>query len=59
MVTYLNGLKQEESIGLIIDDCTFESRQTDIIDYAFATQCAFINLKGIGRGERVCKVERF
>lgn len=59
MIQYVNYLKEEEQIGLIIDDCSYESRQADIIDFAFATQCAFVNIRGIGRPERSIKVERF
>lgn len=46
-------------MGLVIDDCSFESKQADIIDLAFATQCSYVNLKGICRPERTVKVERF
>jgi len=59
MAAYLSYLKEEEQIRLVIDDCAFESRQGDIIDFAFATRCAYINLKGIARPERTAKVERF
>lgn len=59
MIGYLQFLKEEESIGLVIDDCSFESRQTNIVDFAFATQCSYLNLKGICKAERTAKVERF
>lgn len=58
-ITYLNFLKEDERIGLVIDDCSFESRQASIVDFAFATQCAYLNLRGICKPERAAKVERF
>lgn len=59
MVQYVSLLKEDEYIGLVIDDCAFESKQTDLIDFAFATQCLAVNIKGICRPERAAKVERF
>lgn len=59
MIQYTNYQKEEERVGLVIDDFTYESRQSDIIDFAFATQCDYVNLKGIFRPERTAKVERF
>lgn len=35
-----------------------ESMQTDIVDWVFANQVGFLNLQGIGRAERACKVDR-
>ena len=40
------------------DDCTFDSRQGEIVDFAFANALHFLNLKGLGKPERSCKVDR-
>ena len=52
-------LKEEEKFSLIIDDCTFDSRQGEIVDLCFATGVSYLNLKGIGKPEKAAKVDRF
>jgi enolase len=59
LVQYVLYLKEEERLALVIDDFANESRQSDIIDFAFATQCAYVNMKGICKPEKTAKVERF
>ena len=59
LVNYQMFLKEEEKFGLIIDDCTFDTRQGEIVDLCFATNTAYLNLKGIGKPEKAAKVDRF
>ena len=51
-------LKLEEQFGLAYDDCTYDTRSGEIVDFAFANGLTFLNLKGIGKPERSCKVDR-
>ena len=59
LVSYQMFLKDEEKFCLIIDDCTFETRQAEIVDLCFASGISYLNLKGIGKPERSAKVDRF
>jgi len=59
LVNYNSFLKDEDQFGVVFEDYTFESNQTQMIDWAFATGCAYINLKGFNRPERSSKVDRF
>ena len=52
-------LKEEEKFGIVIDDCTFENRQSDIVDLCFASGIAYLNLKGLGKPEKAAKVDKF
>ena len=52
-------LKEEEKFVLIIDDCTFDTRQGEIVDLCFAAGISYLNLKGIGKPERAAKVDRY
>ena len=58
MVNYQIFLKDEEKFQLIFDDSSYDSRQGDIVDFAFTNGLYFLNLKGIGKPERSCKVDR-
>ena len=58
LVSYQMYLKPEEQFGLIFDDCTYESKQGEIVDFAFANALQYLNLKGIGKPERSAKVDR-
>lgn len=58
LVRYQIFLKDDEQFNLVYDDCTFDSRQGEIVDFAFANALYFLNLKGIGKPERSCKVDR-
>ena len=51
-------MKAEERFELIIDDSQFETNEVDIVDQAFASQVCMLNLWGIGKPERSCKVDR-
>ena len=51
-------LKDEEKFGLIYDDCLYDSKQGDIVDFAFANGLTYLNLKGLGKPERSSKVDR-
>jgi len=51
-------LKEEEQFGLIYDDCTYDTKQGEIVDFAFASGLTYLNLKGFGKPERSCKVDR-
>jgi len=51
-------LKPEEQFKLIYDDCTYDSKQGSIVDFAFATGLSFLNLKGIARPERSIILDR-
>ena len=59
IVKYQFYLKKEEQFGLIFDDATYDSKQGEIVDFAFANGLHYLNLKGIGKSERACKVDRF
>lgn len=58
IVRYQIFLKDEEKFSLIFDDCTYDSRQGEAVDFAFANGLAYLNLKGIGKPERSVKVDR-
>lgn len=58
LVNYQIFLKDEEKFSLIFDDSSYDSRQGDIVDFAFANGLYFLNLKGMGKPERSCKVDR-
>ena len=58
LVNYQIFLKDEEKFNLIFDDSSYDSRQGDIVDFAFANGLYFLNLKGMGKPERSCKVDR-
>ena len=51
-------LKDEEKFGLIFDDSTYESKQGDIVDFAFANGLSYLNLKGLGKPEKSAKIDR-
>ena len=51
-------LKDEEKFGLIYDDCTYDSKQGEIVDFAIANSLSYLNLKGLGKPERSSKVDR-
>lgn len=59
IVRYQMFLKPEEQFGLIYDDCTYDTKQGEIVDFAFANGLSYLNLKGIGKPQRSCKVDRF
>lgn len=59
LVNYNSFLKDEDQFGVVFEDYNFESNQTQVMDWAFATGCAYINLKGFNRPERSSKVDRF
>lgn len=58
MVKYQMYLKDEEKFGLIFDDCTYESKQGEIVDFAFANGLSYLNLKGLGKPEKSAKIDR-
>lgn len=58
LVHYQMYLKEEEKFGLVYDDCTYDTRQGEIVDFAFANGLSYLNLKGLGKPERSCKVDR-
>ena len=58
IVHYQMFLKDEEKFGLVYDDCTYETKQADIVDFAFANGLSYLNLKGLGKPERSTKVDR-
>lgn len=58
LVQYQMYLKDEEKFGLIYDDCTYDSKQGEIVDYAIANSLSYLNLKGLGKPERSSKVDR-
>ena len=58
LVRYQLFLKDEEKFNLIFDDCSFDTKQGQIVDYAFTNSLEFLNLKGMGKPERSCKVDR-
>ena len=58
LVRYQMYLKDEEKFGLIFDDCTYESKQGDIVDFAFANGLSYLNLKGLGKPEKSAKIDR-
>lgn len=41
-----------------MEDSQYETIQTDVVDFAFANQVSILNLQGIGKPERSCKVDR-
>lgn len=57
-MAYCAQLKSSEAFELIIEDSPLESTQTDIVDFTFAHQIGTLNLQGIGKPERSCKVDR-
>lgn len=59
IIRYQMFLKPEEQFNLMYDDCTYDTKQGEIVDFAFANGLAYLNLKGIGKPERSCKVDRF
>jgi len=59
LVGYQMFLKEEEKFSIMIDDCTFDSRQGEIVDLCFATGITYLNLKGIAKPERAAKVDKF
>ena len=58
LVNYQIFLKDEDKFDLVFDDSSYDSRQGDIVDFAFANGLYYLNLKGIGKPERSCKVDR-
>ena len=58
VVKYQMYLKEEEQFGLIFDDCTYESKQGEIVDFAFANGLSYLNLKGLGKPEKSAKIDR-
>ena len=58
LVRYQIFLKGEEQFGLIFDDCTYDTRQGEAVDFAFAYGLQYLNLKGLGKPERSVKVDR-
>ena len=59
LISYQMFLKDDEQFNIIIDDCTFDTRQGEIVDLCFANGISYLNLKGIGKPERAAKVDRF
>ena len=59
LVNYNSFLKEEDQFGVVFEDYTYDSNQTQIVDWGFATSCAYLNLKGFNRPERSAKVDRF
>jgi len=59
LISYQMFLKEEEKFVLMIDDCTFDTRQGEIVDLCFAAGISYLNLKGIGKPERSAKVDRY
>ena len=59
MVNYNQFLKTEEQFGIVYEDYTFESSQTEVVDWAFATLVSHLNLKGMAKPERSAKVDRY
>lgn len=43
----------------IMGDSTLENDTTDIIDFAFVLGARYVNLQGMGKSTRSCKVDRF
>ena len=41
-----------------MEDSQFETNQTDVVDFAYANQASVLNLQGIGKADRSCKVDR-
>lgn len=58
MVKYQMYLKDEEKFGLVFDDCTYETKQGEIVDFAFANGLSYLNLKGLGKPEKSAKIDR-
>jgi len=52
-------LKEEEKFGIIVDDCSYDTRQGDIVDLCIANAITVLNLKGIGKPEKAAKIDRF
>jgi hypothetical protein len=59
LVNYNQFLKEDEQFGIVYEDYTFESSQTEVVDWAFATLVSHLNLKGMAKPERSTKVDRF
>jgi len=59
LVNYAKFLKPEEQFEVVIDDCAYDSAQSDVVDLSFALGSSYLNLKGLGRPERSAKVARF
>jgi len=58
IIVYQQALKAEERFEIIMEDAYFETGQVDIVDQAFAQQIGILNLQGIAKVERSCKVDR-
>lgn len=59
MASYLECLSQEVRMTFIMGDSTLENDTTDIIDFAFVLGARYVNLQGMGKSTRSCKVDRF
>lgn len=54
------NFKKEESCGLVIEDNNYDSLQSEIVDFAFSSGVVeYLNLTGLGKPEKSCKVQRF
>lgn len=58
-LSYGNSQKAERKFGVIIQDQFYESTQSDIVDLAIGIGAKYLNIKGIGRTEKIAKVLRY
>lgn len=43
----------------MIEDCFYESTNSDVVDFAVGTNIGYLNIKGFFRIEKTSKVQRF
>eukprot|EP00347_Sterkiella_histriomuscorum_P018418 403345584 len=59
ILIYQQLLKPEEQFEVIIEDNSYETCNSEVIDISFGAQVAYTNIRGFFRNEKSAKVQRF
>lgn len=60
LIAYCKTMKKEDQSTLVLEDAQVDSVDGDLVDFAFGAGVAsYLNLSGLGKPEKLAKVERF